>query len=195
MRGSTTLAGFARIQDGSMLRFVGAAPHSLLDFLPVKPAGAPSSAVLKAGRTPCANAARSIRSAWRPRSRGLAAGTRRGGDRDAHQEKRHRLHGGGRRQPGGRRCDRAGAAGQTRSRRRLDRRHRRPAAGRLRHAAAHHHACADARDRRGPLNLLLDDLGGSAMPPRRVELGCHLIERQSTAPPRRERASRKRRDR
>jgi DNA-binding LacI/PurR family transcriptional regulator len=31
------------------------------------------------------------------------------------------------------------------------------------------------------LNLLLDDLGGSPMPPRRVELACHLIERQSTA--------------
>jgi DNA-binding LacI/PurR family transcriptional regulator len=34
------------------------------------------------------------------------------------------------------------------------------------------------------LNLLLDDLGGSPMPPRRVELACHLIERQSTAPAR-----------
>jgi DNA-binding LacI/PurR family transcriptional regulator len=31
------------------------------------------------------------------------------------------------------------------------------------------------------LNLLLDDLGGSPLPPRRVELACHLIERQSTA--------------
>ena len=34
------------------------------------------------------------------------------------------------------------------------------------------------------LNLLLDDLGGFAMPPRRVELACHLVERQSTARPR-----------
>ena len=39
------------------------------------------------------------------------------------------------------------------------------------------------------LNLLLDDLGGSAMPPRRIELACHLIERQSTAPPRDDRTN------
>ena len=30
------------------------------------------------------------------------------------------------------------------------------------------------------LNLLLDDLGGFSMPPRRVELACHLVERRST---------------
>jgi DNA-binding LacI/PurR family transcriptional regulator len=30
------------------------------------------------------------------------------------------------------------------------------------------------------LNLLLDDLGGLSMPPRRVELACHIVERQST---------------
>jgi DNA-binding LacI/PurR family transcriptional regulator len=34
------------------------------------------------------------------------------------------------------------------------------------------------------LNLLIDDLGGAPMPPRRVELACHLIERQSTGRPR-----------
>jgi DNA-binding LacI/PurR family transcriptional regulator len=34
------------------------------------------------------------------------------------------------------------------------------------------------------LNLLIDDLGGSPMPPRRVELACHVIERQSTGRPR-----------
>jgi DNA-binding LacI/PurR family transcriptional regulator len=31
------------------------------------------------------------------------------------------------------------------------------------------------------LSLLLDSLGGMALPPRRVELACHLVERQSTA--------------
>lgn len=36
------------------------------------------------------------------------------------------------------------------------------------------------------LNLLLDDLGGFSMPPRRVELACHIVERQSTARPRQE---------
>jgi DNA-binding LacI/PurR family transcriptional regulator len=30
------------------------------------------------------------------------------------------------------------------------------------------------------LNLLIEDLGGSSMPPRRIELACHLVERQST---------------
>jgi DNA-binding LacI/PurR family transcriptional regulator len=34
------------------------------------------------------------------------------------------------------------------------------------------------------LDLLIDDLGGLPMPPRRVELACRLIERQSTSPPR-----------
>jgi len=34
------------------------------------------------------------------------------------------------------------------------------------------------------LNLLLDDLGGIPMPPRRVELACHIVERQSIARPR-----------
>jgi DNA-binding LacI/PurR family transcriptional regulator len=38
------------------------------------------------------------------------------------------------------------------------------------------------------LNLLLDDLGGYSIPPRRVELACRLVERQSTAPPRADRA-------
>ncbi|UCI07128.1 LacI family DNA-binding transcriptional regulator [Mesorhizobium sp. B1-1-8] len=33
------------------------------------------------------------------------------------------------------------------------------------------------------LNLLLDDLGGFSMPPRRVELACRLVERRSTAKP------------
>jgi DNA-binding LacI/PurR family transcriptional regulator len=33
------------------------------------------------------------------------------------------------------------------------------------------------------LNLLIDDLSGSPTPPRRVELACHLVERQSTSPP------------
>jgi DNA-binding LacI/PurR family transcriptional regulator len=32
------------------------------------------------------------------------------------------------------------------------------------------------------LDLLLDDLGGMDLPPRRVELACHVVERQSTAP-------------
>jgi len=32
------------------------------------------------------------------------------------------------------------------------------------------------------LSLLLDDLGGMALPARRVELACHLVERRSTAP-------------
>ena len=31
------------------------------------------------------------------------------------------------------------------------------------------------------LDLLLDDLGGKALPPRRIELACHVVERQSTA--------------
>jgi len=31
------------------------------------------------------------------------------------------------------------------------------------------------------LDLLLDDLGGMHLPPRRVELACHVVERQSTA--------------
>ena len=31
------------------------------------------------------------------------------------------------------------------------------------------------------LELLLHDLGGLRLPPRRVELACHLVERQSTA--------------
>lgn len=35
------------------------------------------------------------------------------------------------------------------------------------------------------LNLLLDDLGGFSMPPRRVELACHLVERRSTGKARR----------
>jgi DNA-binding LacI/PurR family transcriptional regulator len=34
------------------------------------------------------------------------------------------------------------------------------------------------------LNLLLEDLAGSPMPARRVELACHIVERQSTARPR-----------
>jgi DNA-binding LacI/PurR family transcriptional regulator len=34
------------------------------------------------------------------------------------------------------------------------------------------------------LNLLLDDLGGVPMPPRRVELACHIVERRSVARPR-----------
>jgi DNA-binding LacI/PurR family transcriptional regulator len=32
------------------------------------------------------------------------------------------------------------------------------------------------------LSLLLDDLGGAPMLPRRVELACQLVERRSTAP-------------
>ena len=32
------------------------------------------------------------------------------------------------------------------------------------------------------LDLLLDDLGGMDFPPRRVELACHVVERQSTGP-------------
>lgn len=32
------------------------------------------------------------------------------------------------------------------------------------------------------LDLLLDDLGGMDLPPRRVELACHVVERQSTGP-------------
>jgi DNA-binding LacI/PurR family transcriptional regulator len=34
------------------------------------------------------------------------------------------------------------------------------------------------------LDLLLDDLGGMDLPPRRVELACHIVERQSTGPAR-----------
>jgi DNA-binding LacI/PurR family transcriptional regulator len=34
------------------------------------------------------------------------------------------------------------------------------------------------------LDLLLDDLGGMELPPRRVELACHIVERQSTGPAR-----------
>jgi len=34
------------------------------------------------------------------------------------------------------------------------------------------------------LGLLLDHLGGGAMLPRRVELACRLVERQSTGPAR-----------
>ena len=32
------------------------------------------------------------------------------------------------------------------------------------------------------LDLLLDDLGGMDLPPRRVEFACHIVERQSTGP-------------
>lgn len=32
------------------------------------------------------------------------------------------------------------------------------------------------------LDLLLDDLGGMNMPPRRVEFACHIVKRQSTGP-------------
>ena len=32
------------------------------------------------------------------------------------------------------------------------------------------------------LDLLLDDLGGVRLPPRRVELACHVVQRQSTGP-------------
>lgn len=35
------------------------------------------------------------------------------------------------------------------------------------------------------LDLLLDDIGGRRLPPRRVELACHIVERQSTGPARR----------
>lgn len=34
------------------------------------------------------------------------------------------------------------------------------------------------------LDLLLDDLGGMELPPRRVELACHIVQRQSTGPAR-----------
>lgn len=34
------------------------------------------------------------------------------------------------------------------------------------------------------LDLLLDNLGGMDLPPRRVELACHIVERQSTGPAR-----------
>jgi DNA-binding LacI/PurR family transcriptional regulator len=35
------------------------------------------------------------------------------------------------------------------------------------------------------LSLLVDDLGGGRLPPRRIELACHLVERQSAARPKR----------
>ncbi|TYR33257.1 LacI family transcriptional regulator [Mesorhizobium microcysteis] len=36
------------------------------------------------------------------------------------------------------------------------------------------------------LDLLLDDLGGRHLPPRRVEFACHIVQRQSTGPVRRD---------